>query len=323
MTGPVECDVLCEATYAHRPAAHVRQVDLLLRTSEAQGGGFARPIATARLGGLQLRALSSMESAGSYAALEPSSLRALGFVSLTTSRRSDVPVTYLRRASVVSWGSRPPAWNATRLAALGERAPLISMVASNCGARTGRATLFRQLRKALGGRADSLGRCGNTAAWPACGRGVRCSKHGALRRYPFHFSAENSAVPDYVTEKAFDALEAGVVPVYLGAPNGAEFLPPGSALFVPSRPNASVAVELAAALRALVASPARYAELLAWRGRPLPAAYARRWAPFVGASARCRLCRFAYAARHEATGNVSWSHAEQQLVLPPEPQAAL
>lgn len=314
--GLIACDVPCEVTLAWSPAAHVRQVDVLLERSNIANESTV-PNAAARLGGLQARALSSMESTGYYAGLEPSELKALGVISMTTSRRSDVPVTYLRKRSIASWGARPAIWTAQRLAALDARAPLISMVASNCGAKTGRAHFFAALRDALGGRADSLGRCGRTAPWPACADGKPCSKHGALRRYPFYFAAENSEVDDYVTEKVYDALEAGVVPVYMGAPNAAEFLPPGSALFVPAQANASAAAELARALLALAASPARYAELVRWRSRPLDADYARRWAPYVGAKAECRLCRFMYARRHAAAGNVSWSAAEQQLVLPP------
>ena len=56
----------------------------------------------------------------------------------------------------------------------------------------------------------------------------RCSKHGVLRRYPFYLAYENSNDADYVTEKVFDALESGVLPVYYGAPNVDDFVPPGA-----------------------------------------------------------------------------------------------
>ena len=55
-----------------------------------------------------------------------------------------------------------------------------------------------------------------------------------LRRYPFYLALENSDEVDYVSEKVFHALEAGVLPVYNGAPNIADFLPPHSVIDVPS-----------------------------------------------------------------------------------------
>jgi hypothetical protein len=50
-------------------------------------------------------------------------------------------------------------------------------------------------------------------------------KKNVIRPYKFTFSFENSETEDYVTEKLFEALEAGSVPVYFGAPNVDAFLP--------------------------------------------------------------------------------------------------
>jgi len=38
-------------------------------------------------------------------------------------------------------------------------------------------------------------------------------------RYKFCIAIENSLAMDYVTEKVYDALAAGCVPIYYGAPN--------------------------------------------------------------------------------------------------------
>ena len=50
-------------------------------------------------------------------------------------------------------------------------------------------------------------------------------KHQLLSRYKFTIAYENTAYPGYVTEKVIDAMVAGSVPVYLGAPDVAEQLP--------------------------------------------------------------------------------------------------
>jgi hypothetical protein len=41
----------------------------------------------------------------------------------------------------------------------------------------------------------------------------------------FGLAIENTRDPDYITEKLFEVLESGAVPVYLGAPNWREFVP--------------------------------------------------------------------------------------------------
>ena len=45
------------------------------------------------------------------------------------------------------------------------------------------------------------------------------------RQYKFVIAFENSRANDYVTEKFYDPLLAGAVPIYLGAPNIETFAP--------------------------------------------------------------------------------------------------
>lgn len=64
-------------------------------------------------------------------------------------------------------------------------------------------------------------------------RGTVPSKHAVLRQYRFAICYENAVFPGYVTEKIFDALFAGCIPIYLGAPDVTEQLPPG--IFIDKR----------------------------------------------------------------------------------------
>jgi len=57
-------------------------------------------------------------------------------------------------------------------------------------------------------------------------RGTVLSKHDVLRQYKFAVCYENAVFPGYVTEKIFDALFAGCIPIYLGAPDVTDLLPP-------------------------------------------------------------------------------------------------
>jgi len=45
------------------------------------------------------------------------------------------------------------------------------------------------------------------------------NKKAYLRQFLFNICAENASVKGYVTEKMFDALEAGTIPIYWGDPN--------------------------------------------------------------------------------------------------------
>jgi len=51
------------------------------------------------------------------------------------------------------------------------------------------------------------------------------SRMEVLSRYKFSIAFENSITPDYVTDKYYDPLLAGTIPVYLGAPNISDYAP--------------------------------------------------------------------------------------------------
>lgn len=55
-------------------------------------------------------------------------------------------------------------------------------------------------------------------------RGPVRSKREVLQHYSFSICFENAEAPGYITEKIFDSMIAGCVPVYLGAPNVADHL---------------------------------------------------------------------------------------------------
>ena len=110
-----------------------------------------------------------------------------------------------------------------------------------------------------------------------------------------------------LASQVFHALEAGVLPVYLGAPNVADFVPPHS---VVRRADFESAAALATHLASLLAQPDKYLEYFAWKRAPLPSAFQHRLA-FVGTHAKCRLCRWAYAKKF----GFRWSRETQEVVL--------
>lgn len=68
-------------------------------------------------------------------------------------------------------------------------------------------------------------RRGVSAAIRSSYRGVVADKIAALGGYRFALCFENTRFPGYISEKLFDALRAGTIPVYLGAPDVASYVP--------------------------------------------------------------------------------------------------
>lgn len=136
----------------------------------------------------------------------------------------------------------------------------------------------------------SYGRClHNTAA----GEGFEFDKREVFSRYKFCFAMENSVERDYVTEKVYDGLDAGCLPIYLGAENIADFVPvPGSVVeYNLLRSPERLIDEL---LRLLATPRECIARTEGWRGsvRAASAAF-RRTAQMIATSPRCRVCQLA------------------------------
>lgn len=97
--------------------------------------------------------------------------------------------------------------------------------------------------------------------WLLRDRGVE-TKLKVLPKYNYTLAFENSIAPDYVTEKFYQPLMTGSVPVYLGAPNIEEFAP-GDNCFV-NAANFDGPADLAAFIRQ--ADPA---DFQVWRKQKL------------------------------------------------------
>jgi len=94
----------------------------------------------------------------------------------------------------------------------------------------------------------------------------RRTKLKTISRYAFNLAFENSNEPDYVSEKVYDSLIAGTVPVYFGAPNVEEFLPGKNCVIKAA--DFSSPRELADYLRFASRNSAEYRKYLAWKNEP-------------------------------------------------------
>lgn len=115
----------------------------------------------------------------------------------------------------------------------------------------------------------------------------RSSKMALYGHYKFVIAFENALAEDYVTEKFYDPLLAGAVPIYFGAPNIEEFAP-GDNCFVNVR-KFKTAKELAIHLKACLKNPVLYGQYQQWRKQSLRSSFVKKVAklqvhPFI------RLC---------------------------------
>lgn len=209
----------------------------------------------------------------------------------TTSLKSAVPFQYF------SWANGPFE------AAINYDSVIkgASYLARSCTSRNGREALMKALSKHI--RIDSMGACFHNAERP---RGTNDNKFQIVKRYLFHLAFENSNELDHVTEKLWDSLRAGTLPIYFGAPNIEKLVPPKSLINVH---NFRTWDDLGQHLQVLIRNKTKYMEYHQWRKKPLPEFFKKTW-DFARVHSSCRICRWAFA-RREGFG---WDIPTQQVL---------
>lgn len=124
--------------------------------------------------------------------------------------------------------------------------------------KSGRRAYMKELMRNL--KVHSYGKFRRNR-WLLRDRGEE-TKLNVLSKYNYTLAFENSIAPDYVTEKFYQPLITGTVPIYLGAPNIEEFAP-GDNCFI-NAANFDAPVDLAAFIRQ--ADPA---DFQVWRKQKL------------------------------------------------------
>ena len=155
-----------------------------------------------------------------------------------------------------------------------------------------------------GFRVEGLGRCmhtvnpeGVTLPTNPEARYDMDVKRRAISRFMFSMAFENSIEDGYVTEKPFDALLSGTVPVYLGDAAGLrKLLPhPKAAIFVADYGDNIPA--LVSYLNYLVSNETAYEEHRAWR-RTFSYSENIKDKPILQKSWECRVCEWAVSNTH-------------------------
>lgn len=212
----------------------------------------------------------------------------------TTHPHSTIPRTYFRGLNSSAFMPLKPFHQLIKGA---------SFVASTCHRGEGttkRVSVVTQMQTQF--RVDSLGRCHTTRHIPegiTLGHSTNALEHlrmkqQAISHYLFYCAFENTYERGYVTEKVFDALIAGVVPIYLGpAVDCRPLLPhPKAAIFLDDY-DSNVS-RLVAYLRYLSSNESAYEEHRAWRRDFDPT----RASTLFTKSWPCRICEWAAQRAH-------------------------
>lgn len=187
----------------------------------------------------------------------------------------------------------------------------ILYINSNCNPPSGRGTFMKELMKSIG--VDAWGRCHRNrqpkelpeeivkihqTAWTSShysGNWVN-SKMMMAKSYLFTIAIENSLVHDYVTEKLWQPLVAGSVPIYWGATNIEDWLPCENCIIdLRKYPDPKQVAQL---ITDLSQNRTRYAEYHQWRERPIPDKFLRLMKYFERMRQRsleCLLCDLAHS----------------------------
>jgi len=180
--------------------------------------------------------------------------------------RFDLVMSYKRTADI--WTSYYPPW-ANWLEALSGPLPMktetspIVMFQSAMANRSGRYEYASGLMSKI--PVDSYGQVLTNRPLGKPDKG-RATKLATIARYKFCLCLENALEIDYVTEKFFDPLLVGTVPVYRGAPNIDRFAP-GAHSFIDAN-EFSGPTELAGYLNELDHNNEAYGRFFEWRKRP-------------------------------------------------------
>jgi len=246
-------------------------------------------VAQRYIDGTDWKFMFSMEGGTYYpqVVVRPGSHRTQQFYS-TTSFRSEVPAAYFSFAE----------YNLSRPAVEYDSAIRgASFLARNCASRNNREGLVKDIMQWRGEnnesfRVDALSKCLRNAklqeGW------VLSNKVDIMRRYLFYLSFENSNEEDYITEKLWGALESGSLPVYFGAPNAKDHVPPNSLILANDFKDGAT---LATYLAKVAQNRTLYESYHEWRRKPLDATFLRKY-NHTHTHSVCRLCRWSYARRY-------------------------
>ena len=216
--------------------------------------------------------LRSMESPSNYDFIDVSIAKSIFDISMTVNLASDVPVPYF------SWVTydfmKPPLPFEEK-----NQQILSTAFISNCDPQNFRMEAIKKFQNMTPPISVNFGSCfQNFENKP---------KTEILQKYKFHFSFENSNDEDYFTEKFFQTLQEGSIPVVIGPDNLAQFEPsPGSTLQIKTLADVQMVADR---MRSLAQNKSAYEKMLQWKQQG-PSNQFKALVDLAVVHSTCRLC---------------------------------
>jgi hypothetical protein len=136
----------------------------------------------------------------------------------------------------------------------------------------------------------------NDPAWPVIAQ-KRARKIKILKNYKFYLAFENAPVDDYVSEKVFEGLFAGTVPIYRGAPKISLFMPSDKSFIDANKMNAN---QIANMIKSLGNDEEKYNAYMKYKQEPLPESFKRiTLQSYTHPNVICRLCEYAQKQKNK------------------------
>lgn len=204
-----------------------------------------------------------------------------------TDHRSDIPLTYLGNHNTGDIESiRQPVSDEITIWR-------VLHIASNCNyVYSGRNNWVQALIDR--GLVDSFGNCQRNKEWKSVNHLTQNTtnkkeiKAALARKYAFVTAFENSYYSGYITEKLWEPLTEGTLPLYLGAPDAAHLLPQNSFINVN---DFGPYDDLADYIEFLIKNKDEYYKYHAWRNEPISTDIEEIW-KFAKEETNCRICRW-------------------------------
>ena len=164
--------------------------------------------------------------------------------------------------------------------------PKVTFVARNCYSMNNRLSYVKAIDKLIG--VVSMSSCYHNTPWPQC-KDRDCTKVEAIRDYKIHLAFENGDSSNFVTDKIYQAFEAGVLPVWMGTRDIAEVVPKGSYIDVA---NFASPDEVAHYLAKVLADEDLYRSYFEWKWKPFDREFEDRFRVLWTVPFECRVCRY-------------------------------
>ena len=242
-----------------------------------------------------IRILGSNEAQHYYPLLKLDYLKQHFQGSALMNRKSDIPWVTMADMDITKDVSIPK-----------DAQPKATFVARNCNPMINRNDYGKAIDAKIGVVAPSI--CLNNAEWPDR-NGTPCSKVEALRQYKIHLAFENGDSPGYISEKIYNAFEAGVLPVWLGTRDIAEAVPKGSYIDVA---EFNTPDDVANYLKIVLENETLYNSYFEWKKKPFDPEYVRNNRVLWSESVFCRICHYVDTLQR----GLEWDHVRQRAKSP-------